>query len=68
MYNPEKCTKQAGERLERWGMDLSSFRFNIEHIPGDMNVWADMMTRWGAALSKSDIDNGVKGSGCGSER
>ncbi|RAN86374.1 hypothetical protein B5P41_29630, partial [Bacillus sp. SRB_28] len=68
MYNPEKCTKQAGERLERWGMDLRSFRFNIEHIPGDMNVWADMMTRWGAALSKSDIDNGLKGSGCGSER
>jgi hypothetical protein len=27
---------------------LSVFSYTIEFLPGDSNVWADLMTRWGA--------------------
>ncbi|CEO95672.1 hypothetical protein PBRA_009680 [Plasmodiophora brassicae] len=48
IYDPQKCTQPAAERLERWGMRLRKYNFVIEHIPGDKNVWADLQTRWGA--------------------
>jgi hypothetical protein len=29
---------------------MQRFRYEIEHIKGEENLWADMMTRWGAAV------------------
>ena len=33
-------------KVQRWGLYLSKFSYIIEHIPGDKNVVADIMTRW----------------------
>lgn len=30
----------------RWALKLSAFKYVVEHIPGEKNVWADMVTRW----------------------
>ena len=30
----------------RWALKISEFRYVIEHVPGERNVWADMLTRW----------------------
>ena len=40
----------------RWAIKLSAFRYVIEHLPGDRNIWADMLTRW-AATTKSNINS-----------
>ena len=36
------------DKLHRWSLKLSSLYFTIEHIPGERNVWADLLTRWAA--------------------
>ena len=33
-------------KVVRWALFLSSFNYRIEHIPGDRNVMADILTRW----------------------
>ena len=30
-------------------MFLRCFTYQVKHIAGDSNVWADMLSRWGAA-------------------
>ena len=35
-------------KIQRWALRLAEFNFTIEHIPGEHNVWADMLTRWAA--------------------
>jgi RNase H-like domain found in reverse transcriptase len=35
-------------KLIRWALRLSTYRYTIEHVPGDDNVWADIFTRWAA--------------------
>ena len=35
-------------KTQRWAMRLSEFNFTIEHIPGENNIWADILTRWAA--------------------
>ena len=45
-----KSNKPTARRLERWALELRSFDYVIEHIPGEDNVWADMMSRWGGPV------------------
>ena len=33
-------------KVQRWALFLSSYRYMIEHIAGDENVFADILTRW----------------------
>lgn len=33
-------------KVQRWALFLSRFMYSIEHIAGERNVAADMMTRW----------------------
>lgn len=35
-------------KVQHWALRLSEFKFTVEHIPGEDNVWADMLTRWAA--------------------
>jgi len=35
-------------KVQRWALRLAEFNFTIEHIPGNCNVWADILTRWAA--------------------
>jgi hypothetical protein len=38
--------KHADDRLSRWALNLMTFKFSVEHINGDENVVADMLSRW----------------------
>jgi RNase H-like domain found in reverse transcriptase/Reverse transcriptase (RNA-dependent DNA polymerase) len=40
--------KSAADRVERWSIILRGFTYEISHIPGEDNVLADLLTRWGA--------------------
>lgn len=50
MYDPSgagtSLPQYAINKLMRWAIRMSSFNYVIEHIPGDDNVWADMLSRW----------------------
>lgn len=39
--------KATISRLYRWGVTLSEFNYTIQHVPGQYNVFADLLTRWG---------------------
>lgn len=36
------------QKTQRWSPRLSGFHFTVVHIPGERNVWADMLNRWAA--------------------
>lgn len=38
--------RHVANKLMRWALKLSSYRYVIEHRPGSRNVWADILTRW----------------------
>lgn len=38
--------RHTENKITRWAIKLSTYRFEIEHVPGDRNVWADLLTRW----------------------
>jgi RNase H-like domain found in reverse transcriptase/Integrase zinc binding domain len=40
--------RNSASKLFRWALMLSVLSYTIEFLPGDSNVWADLMTRWGA--------------------
>jgi uncharacterized membrane protein YgcG len=50
IFNPvgvvSQVTKPQADRLERWAVYLRCFEYTIEHIAGELNVWADMLSRW----------------------
>ena len=48
--------RHTASKLMRWAIKLSAFRYIIEHLPGEKNVWADMLTRW-AVAPKSTINS-----------
>jgi hypothetical protein len=53
IFSPKNVSKPTAQKLQRWALFIQRFRYTIEHIRGDENVWADMMTRWGASPGKS---------------
>ena len=38
--------KQSADKLARWAAKLFAYEYVIEHISGEDNVWADLMSRW----------------------
>jgi hypothetical protein len=60
MYNPTRCTKQSAELLIRMGIALRDFNFEIHHISGEDNVWADLLSRWGAVGDESQLNVAVR--------
>jgi len=38
--------RQAADRIERWGVFLRSFDFQLKYVPGEQNVAADLLSRW----------------------
>ncbi|KAH9150223.1 hypothetical protein AeRB84_006900, partial [Aphanomyces euteiches] len=47
--SPNMARYQA-HKLERWALVLSSFPHTIECLPGEDNVWGDLLSRWGASI------------------
>ena len=33
-------------KLTRWAMELQGFNYRIEHVAGEQNLWADILSRW----------------------
>ena len=52
IFNPAgqspSLARYQAHKLERWALVLSSFPYTIECLPGDDNVWGDLLSRWGA--------------------
>jgi hypothetical protein len=48
ILDPERrqVMKHADDRLSRWALNLMTFKFSVEHISGEDNVVADMLSRW----------------------
>lgn len=50
VFNPVAMEPSLGRhkvlKVIRWALYLSAFNYRIEHVPGDCNVWPDIMTRW----------------------
>jgi RNase H-like domain found in reverse transcriptase/Reverse transcriptase (RNA-dependent DNA polymerase)/Integrase core domain/Integrase zinc binding domain/Chromo (CHRromatin Organisation MOdifier) domain len=50
LLNPHRSDRQVARyvvnKISRWALRLSEFSFNIHHVTGDMNVWADLLSRW----------------------
>jgi hypothetical protein len=40
-------------KIQRWALKLATYNYRFEHIAGDLNVWTDLLTRWGAAVTKT---------------
>ncbi|GMF60887.1 unnamed protein product [Phytophthora fragariaefolia] len=51
IFNPNatdgSMQRYQADKLQRWAMAMTSYRYVIEHIRGDDNAWADMLSRWG---------------------
>jgi hypothetical protein len=41
------------EKLLRWALKMIGLRCTIEHVSGEDNVWADIVSRWGRASPSS---------------
>ncbi len=39
--------KYQADKLQRWSLIMSTFKYIIEVLPGLANVWADLLSRWG---------------------
>ena len=49
MYSPWSNAKlNVRARLDRWALKLQGYRFDVEHVAGELNLWADLLSRWGA--------------------
>lgn len=57
IFEPYGCNtsinKSVSHKFVRWALRLSAYRYVIEHIPGDYNVWADPLTRWAVCEKKN---------------
>jgi hypothetical protein len=54
IYDPKSSNPNiasyVASNLQRWGVILSEFDYAVYHIDGELNYFADLMTRW--AVSK----------------
>lgn len=47
IFSPsEETKKHTRGKLLRWALRISCLRYTIEHVDGDSNVWADIVSRW----------------------
>ncbi len=52
IFNPVACNSQikkhVANKIERWALRLTAFRYDVVHISGEDSVWADLLSRWGS--------------------
>ncbi|CAK4308094.1 unnamed protein product [Aphanomyces euteiches] len=49
--------RYQADKLQRWALVMSTFSYTIEGIPGDLNDWGDLLSRWGSTPSVARISN-----------
>ncbi|GMF65873.1 unnamed protein product [Phytophthora lilii] len=48
IFAPGREVKQHVKgKLQRWALRITGCRYTIEHIAGEHNLWADIVSRWG---------------------
>lgn len=64
IFNPAACNhkvmKHMANKAERWELRLSGFRYEILHISGDDNVWADLLSHWGCQNKPRPQQSSIK--------
>jgi hypothetical protein len=55
IFSLTNVSKPTAQKLQRWALFIQRFRYTIEHISGEDNVWADLMTRWGASPDDTTV-------------
>jgi len=62
IFNPistnTHLSKHVLNKIERWSILMTGFRYTIVHIPGEENVWADLLTRWAAPIASTALPSG----------
>eukprot|EP00918_Siedleckia_nematoides_P087041 GHVU01191441.1.p1 GENE.GHVU01191441.1~~GHVU01191441.1.p1 ORF type:complete len:1485 (+),score=177.77 GHVU01191441.1:529-4455(+) len=48
----------AVAKLQRWHISLLSIPYNIYYLPGEHNLWADLLSRWGGGASETPATRG----------
>ncbi|KAJ0393724.1 hypothetical protein ATCC90586_011174 [Pythium insidiosum] len=52
IFNPRgvenAMARYQADKLQSWALSLMAFKYVIEHVPRDNNVWGDLLSRWGA--------------------
>jgi hypothetical protein len=47
IFSPDsRHSTPSNGRLDRWAATLQDLPYTIVHLPGDENVWADLLSRW----------------------
>ena len=52
--NP-RMAKHVVNKIQRWALLLASYRYEVVHISGEENIWADLMSRWGSPMSPTSL-------------
>lgn len=39
-------TQSSVRKVLRWSIRLSSYNYTFIHIPGELNIWVDLLSRW----------------------
>ncbi|KAE9037711.1 hypothetical protein PR002_g6407 [Phytophthora rubi] len=48
IFAPGREVKQHVKgKLQRWALRSTGCRYTIEHVPGEHNLWPDIVSRWG---------------------
>jgi hypothetical protein len=59
VFDPHRISpglsSHTASKLIRWALKLSTLRYTIEHVPGDQNLWPDLLTRWAAPAQRARI-------------
>ena len=59
VFNPLGMEPAIGRhivnKVQRWALYLSRFHYTIEHVAGEKNVMADIMTRWYAGYRRKAV-------------
>ena len=57
-FNP-KLNKATEAKITRWRLAITGYLYTIEHIAGEENIWADLLSRWGRSPANS-TPQGIK--------
>lgn len=52
--------KHVSNKVERWELRLSGFRYEVAHISGYDNVWADLSSCWGSSNHPKPIKESIQ--------
>jgi hypothetical protein len=55
LFNSQGLSKIKNEKIARWRIELSEFRFNISYRPGPLNAAADALSRCGAVRDLKNL-------------